>query len=520
MTHFESLPPKQRAELEKQAVPGRRSSLAAIPFRGPGGGVDAPEEAPRTRTGSKETAARTETNASDEAVVHRAGKRRGAVVAGLSLPSVVTNGTDDTDDEKTELEPMKHGFGGVRRWSYDPEAEERARLNAVKDPVKTHEAVVPLPVKELDYWKAMEFFTVYDSANKGELTAKQFHNFMSAACRDRIVITREHSDSLFKEIDVDEGGSIDKEEFLGWVFQTNNNYLGEVRKRLESMEPQKVKKLFEEIDTNFNNLIDKDEFWVFVDKFSPTKMSREASDELHEFIDADHSGEIDLDEFLNWVHPSRELQLMQTGKDVGEKTTSYESLALNTAKRGSVGRRASVPSGFAAVDNADQWEAPKKPLMEVQRGKPVILEFTAGNDFEFQFAAIKKDLKALFGEQIKCEAYRDTMAVAACTQLEAKVGRGIMLWDRGTMLAYQEDPFESVNSARNWIRNVLVKCLPDVLQAANLRHYKRMKMNICYECGKDLGKRSLKYEEYKVCSATCRMALKNRIPPSGEAGGA
>lgn len=35
------------------------------------------------------------------------------------------------------------------------------------------------------------------------------------------------------------------------------------------------------------------EFWNFVEKFSPGMLSRQASDELHEFIDADRSGGIE-----------------------------------------------------------------------------------------------------------------------------------------------------------------------------------------------------------------------------------
>ena len=62
-----------------------------------------------------------------------------------------------------------------------------------------------------------------------------------------------------------------------------------------------------------------------------------------EFIDSDASGMISFDEFLNWVHPDRELQMLE--KTHGDKGPDWV--------------------------NIDGYKAPEKPLMETRPGNPV-----------------------------------------------------------------------------------------------------------------------------------------------------
>lgn len=75
-------------------------------------------------------------------------------------------------------------------------------------------------------------------------------------------IPRVQSDNIFNEIDMDGSGNIDKEEFLGWVFQTNSSFLSSVRRKLEVMPEAKVKALFEQMDKDENGCIDKED-WEF-----------------------------------------------------------------------------------------------------------------------------------------------------------------------------------------------------------------------------------------------------------------
>eukprot|EP00930_Biecheleria_cincta_P098572 TRINITY_DN90228_c0_g1_i1.p1 TRINITY_DN90228_c0_g1~~TRINITY_DN90228_c0_g1_i1.p1 ORF type:complete len:816 (+),score=170.53 TRINITY_DN90228_c0_g1_i1:113-2560(+) len=312
--------------------------------------------------------------------------------------------------------------------------------------------LLPLSVKALDYPKADSYFKNADkmraNGNTGWLDKEAFYNMLCAMTRDKEPMTRKWSDNIFDEIDVDGGGKLERDEYLGWVFQTNNNYLSGVRRRLESMEPGNVKELFAEIDTDFNGSIDKDEFWVFVQNFAPGEMSRPASDELHEFIDRDGSGGIDLEEFLNWIHPGRELRMMQGIGDI------------------------------KMIEKADGADVPNKPLMEMQHKNPVVLQFTCGKLYEPELMVVKTRIRQAFDvTQVRFSVVRDPTTIHYCTRCMAMVGRGIILWDRQTMLPYRDDPFESQSVTETWLRDVLMECLPDVIAAANLRRIKkRMKV--------------------------------------------
>jgi len=82
------------------------------------------------------------------------------------------------------------------------------------------------------------------------------------------------------------------------------------------------------------------------------------------------------------------------------------------------------------------------------------------------------------------------------------------------MLAFKDDPFMNQATAGNWIRDVLLQCLPDVINAANVRLLKRKKLNVCFECGKNLETaRFMNVLEYKVCSKACATLLKARAVP-------
>ncbi|CAK9080068.1 unnamed protein product [Durusdinium trenchii] len=350
--------------------------------------------------------------------------------------------------------------------------------------------ILPPSIRKLDYWRAIELFHLFDRRT-GELDKLGFYHLLTAASRDKEEIPRVQSDNIFNEIDMDGSGNIDKEEFLGWVFQTNSSFLSSVRRKLEVMPEAKVKALFEQMDKDENGCIDKEEFWNFVEKFSPGMLSRQASDELHEFIDADRSGGIDGEEFLNWIHPGRELHLLKA--EVSDELTGKVA---------------------AGIINGT-YTAPKKPLMETEPGKPVVLQFWIGDEWISNFKALKRSLRAVFSsQQIQFDLQRDSRVMNTCSKLVAKVGRGIILWDRDRMLAFKDDPFMNQITAQNWIKDVLLQCLPDVINAANVRLLKRKKQNVCFECGRTLeGARYMLVLEYKVCSKHCSTLLKARAVP-------
>lgn len=393
----------------------------------------------------------------------------------------------------------------------DHAEDEDPFLDAVKIPKQAHDILVPDSIKELNYWQAAEAFHVNDRKKRGFLDKEEFGNLLYSVCRGKECMTRQRSNGIYDDIDIDESGTMEKEEFMGWVFQTHNNYLAVVREKLETMDPKKVQQLFIQIDVDGNGKVDKDEFWMFVDKFSPGEMTRKASDELHQFIDGDLSGEIDLNEFLNWIHPGRELRLLMGEKDVDRKLYDENNAPPEPMKR------SMLPKGLSALgsmkDDEEGFQDPAKPMMETKPGKPIVLLFTVGRAFIGSVNAVKKALRQVFGaSQLKFDIDYDPNCMDSCTKVEAKIGRGIVLWQRDRMIQHKDDPFATVKDAETWIKDVLAECLPDVVSAANLRFQKRVQKNACFICGISLkGARTFYIEGAPLCSKECRIAFRKQL---------
>lgn len=311
---------------------------------------------------------------------------------------------------------------------------------------------VPQSVKALDYWKACEFFHLFDVKKNGHLDKQAFHRMLTGVMRDKEgALSKRECDQLFGEIDLDDSDTIELEEWLGWVFATHSNYSGGVRKRLEILQPERVVQYFNQIDKYHTGEVNKDQFFNFISHFATDPMSREATNELFDFIDADRSGKIDVDEFLDWVHPGRKLARMEGMVARLEKTT--------------LGQRRKTISDVSIFAPTEH----RKAICEMRPNEAVVLEFTIGKGYEPTLAMLKKFLRRDFdSSQIQIVAVQDPNT-QACRKLVARVGRGIVLWDRFTMMTHMEDPFRSVDSANRWIGAVLIKTLPDVISAAHVR---------------------------------------------------
>lgn len=333
--------------------------------------------------------------------------------------------------------------------------------------------LLPYCIKMMDYPTAIRFFEHADKVraggSTGELDKTTFFNMLVAMTRDKEQMTRKWSNQIFKAIDADDGGSIGRDEFLGWVFQTHNNYMASVRTRLEKMDPFKCKELFRNFDADGSGQMDKDEFWEFAEAFCPDEgLSRSSCDDLHEFIDKDKSGGIDIEEFLNWIHPGRALKLAMGGSD---KANAYVEFERSRAATNSTEQWRTEK-----LIKSDGFQAPTKALMELGAKEPVVIQFTMGEEFRADLKAVKFMIRKGFdASQVKFDEVIDPMVSKTCTKVVAKIGRGITLWDRQTMLPFMEDPFENEQRTIQWLKNILETCLPDVIAAANLRTIKKRK---------------------------------------------
>lgn len=309
------------------------------------------------------------------------------------------------------------------------------------------EGAMPSSIRQLDYWSAVEAFELYDFKRLGSLDKSAFYTMLRGLTRRKDYMDEKLSDQIFDEIDINRSGGIDKEEFLGWVFETNNFRLNHLREKLIDMTESDVKLIFRKIDKTGDGQLDQDEFWRFISSIGG--ITKEASCELHDFIDSDSSGQISFDEFLNWVHPDRELEIL---KSHGGHDWKADLVRLDGYKR------------------------PEKPLMETKPGKPLVIELWVGPDYKLMADRMKLMLSQMFSpEQVHWEFKTDGRLSGTCSRVMAKVGRGIEFWNKDTMVAYRDDPFldSSGSTAREWLTAVLHKCLPDVERAANLQRLKQ-----------------------------------------------
>eukprot|EP00434_Breviolum_minutum_P026606 symbB.v1.2.023518.t1/scaffold2156.1/size87696/2 len=110
------------------------------------------------------------------------------------------------------------------------------------------EGAMPSSIRQLDYWSAIEAFELYDSKRLGSLDKSAFYTMLRGLTRRKDYMDEKLSDQIFDEIDINRSGGIDKEEFLGWVFETNNFRLNHLREKLIDMTELDVKRIFRKIE--------------------------------------------------------------------------------------------------------------------------------------------------------------------------------------------------------------------------------------------------------------------------------
>lgn len=412
---------------------------------------------PTSRNPSKPSLSRIGSKAS---VISKAGNAMTAMTSSVSMRDIASREQMRGRIQTPQLpKPVQQRSTEAATGSFQGENKHKNNLvKELREAVDAHESAgvnkkwlgqggsMPSSIRQLDYWSAIEAFELYDSRRLGFLDKPAFYTMLRGLTRKRDYMDEKLSDQIFDEIDVNQSGGIDKEEFLGWVFETNNFRLNHLREKLIDMSEEEVQKIFRKIDKTGDGQLDKEEFWHFIQSIGG--IPPEASGDLHEFIDSDNSGQISFDEFLNWVHPDRELELLEKS-------------------------HADWKSDLVRLSN---YQRPEKPLMETRPGKPVVIELWIGPDYKFMADRMKLMLCQMFSpEQVHWEFKMDGRISGTCSLVLAKVGRGIELWNRDTMMAYREDPFldSSGSTARKWLTDVLQKCLPDVERASNLHRLKQ-----------------------------------------------
>lgn len=295
--------------------------------------------------------------------------------------------------------------------------EEEVRVRAPKPASRTHDRV-PLSLRNLDLFKATEIFRMYDIGT-GSVNRDRFSRLLGHAIAlqgYKEVISRADSDSYFDEIDIDMGETIEEDEFLSWLFRTDANYCICMRRRLHHMDEKEVLRHHAMMDTDRNGTLDKEEFSCFIKHFNED-LPRESVDNLFKYIDADGSGAISPMELLAWVHPTRH-----------KATGIFESRLKN----------------------------------------PVVIEFHVGLSYsQLTMPSIINFIATRFSQSKLRLQCRIMPGIKTCHKVVALVGRGVVLWDRPTMMMHHEDPFQGCKShAMAWLQEVLATVVPHLMLVA------------------------------------------------------
>lgn len=345
------------------------------------------------------------------------------------------------DVEKLPKRPSSQSAPRPRQRESKPKAPPNLRYS--KD-------VLPKTLTDLDYWGAVDLFDLADTLKDGTLEKYEFHQMLFFATRSKEQVSREESDAIFDALDLNQSGRIDRDEFLGWIFNTHSAYCGGIRKRMEHLNDGEVQEFFVNIDRDGSGKVSRNEFFFFANHFLKNSggMTREDSNLLFRQIDADRSGEIEAKEFLDWINPARKLARMAKP----EKLVIFERSTWK-AKRKKEDEPPKQQQPTSVTGN----------LFELTPGKPIVLEITAGRNYVRHLNNLLKSLNYKFGKGRLKITGRFDLTCDHVSKLVVKIGRGIVLWDRGKMMMHMEDPFENHVTTFKFLSKVIVENLPEII---------------------------------------------------------
>jgi len=329
--------------------------------------------------------------------------------------------------------------------------------------------LLPESVKALDIPTALDFFQYHDKVrahgSTGLLDLRAFSDMLFAIAQGRDYMTAEWCTEIFHSLDYEQVGVLDLEQFLGWTFDSRNNYFSNVRRRFSVVTEEELKELLQSLGatagTGFTKefLVNKEEFWYIVQTCG-IQLSRKAADQLHTLLDEEASGTLEMSEFLNWLYPGRELRLLK------QKVDHMRRQRMDDGEN-------------QAVVEEPGFRAPKRPLWELNGKKMVVLEFTIAESFSPRIKHVKDVLMEKFQQLIvDIVVVIDPMLRHSCGRVVAKVGRGMVLWDATSMTPYRDDPFESKVATAAWLKKYVMDFMPDAIGAANMAVLRKRKQEM------------------------------------------
>lgn len=153
--------------------------------------------------------------------------------------------------------------------------------------------------------KMRELFEEYDRNGDGVISYKEFKTSLAGTN-----LTNEEVLRLFKDVDVDNSGSIDYSEFLAATMET--------RGRIET---QRLREVFDRLDCDRSGLVTKDDIKELLSK--DAKRGRKITDSMVNYIfdelDTENAGEINFEEFVDLFEQRKKTELQELHYSISQR---------------------------------------------------------------------------------------------------------------------------------------------------------------------------------------------------------
>lgn len=260
------------------------------------------------------------------------------------------------------------------------------------------------------YEDVLSTFKRYDVDHNGVISFKELHALMCDLNRGEW--SEAESDRLFLRLDRNHNGSVDINEFLNYIFATDQMTAGAGKSQYELVLDQ-----FRQVDTNRNGTLDAGEFTRLMVALTKGNWDRARTEAVFSRIDADHSGEVDLDELLSFLF------------EQPSKSRTPDAF---------------VPSKGAPI---------------------VILDITcAPGPDEYHLQEMANEWNTTFGSDVAVRKFVDEKSTGI-SKVTTRDG-AVVIWDHATMVAYRDNPFLSDRTRTAWVKEMAKKQIPQLLARA------------------------------------------------------
>ena len=142
--------------------------------------------------------------------------------------------------------------------------------------------------------KINRFYVQCVDAKTGEINFATMQNF---GAKLNLTFTKPELAQAMEEMDDDQGGTVDEEEFSHW-WKSGSKIAKRVRDKLQ-VEEASIRMLFGRLDDDNSGQVGREEMKIIGDSIG-LEMTKERLDTMMGEMDADGSGQVDTDEFLTW----------------------------------------------------------------------------------------------------------------------------------------------------------------------------------------------------------------------------